>query len=88
MIRSLSVVSSKPKGVTLSRGSHCLQRQDGQNHTTKLHRLYPRKTKRVSPSPLVVEEQHQIEPPVVLLLPLLPQTEDVFRWDGDGHPVV
>lgn len=29
IIRSLSAVSSKPKGVTLSRGSHCLQRQTG-----------------------------------------------------------
>lgn len=43
---------------------------------------------RVSPGPLVVEEQHQIEPLVGLLLSLLPQTENVFGWDRDGHPVV
>lgn len=44
----------------------------------------------VSPSPcsLVVKEQHQVEPLGGVLLPLLPQMEDVFGWDGDGHPVV
>lgn len=47
-----------------------------------------RKTKRLSPSPLVVEEEHQVEPPVGLLLSLLPQTENIFGGDGDGHPVV
>lgn len=43
---------------------------------------------RPSPCPLVVKEEHQVEPLLGLLLPLLPQTEDVFGWDGDGHPVV
>lgn len=47
-----------------------------------------RVTVRPSPCPLVVKEEHQVEPLVGLLLPLLPQTEDVFGWDGDGHPVV
>lgn len=42
----------------------------------------------VSPCPLVVKEEHQVEPLVHLLLPLLPQVEDVFGWDRDGHPVV
>lgn len=44
--------------------------------------------KRVLPSPLVVKEEHQIEPPVGLLLSLLPQAQNIFGWDGDGHPVV
>lgn len=47
----------------------------------------PRK-RRVSPGALVVEEEHQIEPLVGLLLSLLPQTENVFGRDRDGHPVV
>ena len=41
-----------------------------------------------SPRPLVVKEEHQVELLVGLLLPLLPQTEDLFGWDRDGHPVV
>ena len=41
-----------------------------------------------SPCPLVVKEEHQVEPLIGLLLPLLPQTEDIFGWDRDGHPVV
>lgn len=41
-----------------------------------------------SPRALVVEEEHQVEPLVGLLLPLLPQAQDVSGRDGDGHPVV
>lgn len=44
--------------------------------------------RRASPGPLVVEEEHQVEPPVGLLLPLLPQAQDVFGRHRDGHPVV
>lgn len=40
------------------------------------------------PRPLVVEEEHQVELLVGILLPLLPQTEDFFGWDWNGHPVV
>lgn len=41
-----------------------------------------------SPCPLVVKEEHQVEPLTGLLLPLLPEMEDVFGWDRDGHPIV
>lgn len=40
------------------------------------------------PCPLVVKEEHQVQSLVDLLLPLLPQPEDIFGWDRDGHPVV
>lgn len=41
-----------------------------------------------SPCPLVVKKKHQVKFLIHLLLPLLPQTEDIFGWDGDRHPIV